>query len=532
MAKLICVRPQLSDFQEMELNIVPKVVGYRDVTSTSRKKGKNVKRKPSRVRSKAHLAVRSNGIPPFTAWVETAKNYEPHYAMRDAQSEEKRLKEIIKAKENKLKEFQQGVKKRVKDLQRRKLQEQLGKSYEAVEMEQNVIHQSSFSRKLTLPTRDTCVYRDGSDLTIRGTCGSVVHDPTAADRASKLLDEHASKILQCSRHAREILSSKSAPVDMEQLNELPGGLWKGSPTRDHLQGTIRALQDTASSQSFTSDKVCNFTRHQELNINEPVITAGDFWVGQDEIKDMSFSELECHYGKKTFNKPSDGQDGVGVPVRKKQVRFKDQNQLQENRNVAAVNRPAKHNVSKQSTTMSDLIKPGQIQEERKKRTKGQMAVYRRLFMDLEREQVRENIRMKKHHHKMEQLKVEKEIERLTIEHDEMKALALGRDDESVDSEMMTTDFRSQKAKEGGEKHYERSIKVQKDKETERYIDALRAVLKERLQQKKVKLPPLCSCGPTVWDANPDTCANNCIFYQNPKSYAKALSFLLASSELT
>ena len=28
--------------------------------------------------------------------------------------------------------------------------------------------------------------------------------------------------------------------------------------------------------------------------------------------------------------------------------------------------------------------------------------------------------------------------------------------------------------------------------------------------------PLCSCGATIWDTNPNTCANNCIFYKNPK----------------
>ena len=27
---------------------------------------------------------------------------------------------------------------------------------------------------------------------------------------------------------------------------------------------------------------------------------------------------------------------------------------------------------------------------------------------------------------------------------------------------------------------------------------------------------MCSCGATVWDTNPNTCANNCIFYMNPK----------------
>jgi coiled-coil domain-containing protein 15 len=25
---------------------------------------------------------------------------------------------------------------------------------------------------------------------------------------------------------------------------------------------------------------------------------------------------------------------------------------------------------------------------------------------------------------------------------------------------------------------------------------------------------LCCCGETLWETNPDTCANNCVFYRN------------------
>lgn len=41
-------------------------------------------------------------------------------------------------------------------------------------------------------------------------------------------------------------------------------------------------------------------------------------------------------------------------------------------------------------------------------------------------------------------------------------------------------------------------------------------MKEKLKKYKVELPPLCCCGDTFWDSHPDTCANNCIFYNNPK----------------
>lgn len=41
-------------------------------------------------------------------------------------------------------------------------------------------------------------------------------------------------------------------------------------------------------------------------------------------------------------------------------------------------------------------------------------------------------------------------------------------------------------------------------------------MKEKMDQQGVALPPLCPCGVTAWDCNPDTCANNCVFYKNPK----------------
>lgn len=37
-----------------------------------------------------------------------------------------------------------------------------------------------------------------------------------------------------------------------------------------------------------------------------------------------------------------------------------------------------------------------------------------------------------------------------------------------------------------------------------------------MDKRGVELPPLCCCGMTLWDTNPDTCANNCVFYRNPK----------------
>jgi len=50
----------------------------------------------------------------------------------------------------------------------------------------------------------------------------------------------------------------------------------------------------------------------------------------------------------------------------------------------------------------------------------------------------------------------------------------------------------------------------------RFVQALRRNLKEKMESQRLDIPQLCACGPTVWDTNPDTCANNCVYYKNPK----------------
>jgi hypothetical protein len=48
----------------------------------------------------------------------------------------------------------------------------------------------------------------------------------------------------------------------------------------------------------------------------------------------------------------------------------------------------------------------------------------------------------------------------------------------------------------------------------RFVEALKHQLKEKTGIKGKRLPALCCCGETLWETNPDTCANNCVFYRN------------------
>lgn len=54
----------------------------------------------------------------------------------------------------------------------------------------------------------------------------------------------------------------------------------------------------------------------------------------------------------------------------------------------------------------------------------------------------------------------------------------------------------------------------------RFVEALRAQLREKIEIKGIQLPPLCCCGDSVWDTNPETCANNCVFYKNPRGKSR------------
>lgn len=451
------------------------------------------RRKPAqKTRSKGQLEHRSSATLPFAAWVEL--HCDP--ATHSAREEELRLKKVIEEKEEKLREFQQEVKMRVRNLEQMKRDEQHGMSEEAFKVERNVVQQSSLPSTVR---RDNCVYRDDSELKIQR---SVTQDLSAVDAASQLLQEHAQKIRNCSKHARSVLSSKSLGPEVHRVSELlPGGLWRTSPTRDH--GMSRQKHEPEIQQEKNPDKE---------------IEMGDYWIGENAIQDQ-----ESDYYPQISS-----ESGLPVETLEKRVHFQgdealgiessDWDNQQKKSGIAQLNRKSK--------AVEVFLQPSKLMEEKKARAKSQVAVFRRLFMDIEREQVRENIRMKEHRKRMEALKVEKEVERLEIEQrqiDKLKMRRVQKEEEAF--------LRAQEQKKFEMNLAKKEKKLQKEKEMERYIEALKVILKDKLQTRNIVLPPLCSCGSTIWDANPDTCANNCVFYKNPKAYAKALSTVIASSNL-
>ncbi|XP_037697797.1 coiled-coil domain-containing protein 15 isoform X2 [Choloepus didactylus] len=151
--------------------------------------------------------------------------------------------------------------------------------------------------------------------------------------------------------------------------------------------------------------------------------------------------------------------------------------------------------------------------------------YRRLFMDIEREQVKEQQRQKERKKKIEKIKKKKEQQRYA---EEQRILRMTLHDEAHSGETLSerlAQLQLEETKGAREKQQQR------EKEYIRYVDALRAQIQEKMQLYNITLPPLCCCGPDFWDAHPDTCANNCIFYKNHRAYTRALHSVINSCDI-
>ncbi|XP_066222567.1 coiled-coil domain-containing protein 15 isoform X2 [Saccopteryx leptura] len=168
---------------------------------------------------------------------------------------------------------------------------------------------------------------------------------------------------------------------------------------------------------------------------------------------------------------------------------------------------------------------GVDQEEDKKERQKQYLRYRRLFMDIEREQVKEEQRQKEHRKKIAKIKKKKEQQRYD---EEQRMLKMHFYEEPCSGEKMSemlAQLQLEEIKEAREKRQQRG------KEWQRYIEALRVQIQEKMQLYNITLPPLCCCGPDFWDAHPDTCANNCIFYKNHRAYTRALHSVINSCDI-
>ncbi|XP_016521654.1 coiled-coil domain-containing protein 15 isoform X2 [Poecilia formosa] len=263
----------------------------------------------------------------------------------------------------------------------------------------------------------------------------------------------------------------------EVLSDLPGGRWSISPTRHTANACVRRTeeeQETRDVPLFSSQHECplvqqKVSRHTLLNPNNSFIDHG----------------------------------------------------------------------SNTSLEVPKFLWPMTDEEKVKKQHQSQFLKHRRLVMNTEREQVKENQQLRKHLKRTARIKAEKEKLRQDEEMKLERARTLLEARQRL--EERERQVLEQLALEEEEK--ERAIQLQKRKREEkernnekwknsaRFVKALRAQMKERLSQMKLELPTLCCCASSFWDSHPDTCANNCIFHNNPRAYAKALQLTLVNLDL-
>ncbi|KAM9299280.1 coiled-coil domain-containing protein 15 [Gastrophryne carolinensis] len=433
--------------------------------------------------NQAVLAERNPGaVAAVGAWIEAADRGGPSRALVSAEEVEERLIQHQKEKERRLVHFQWEVKQRVNQHAKQRKRHQLQKSYDALAREGLIVKQTSDSAMHLTPKRNTCTYRNtqvaiGSSpvrcVSAQKICDVEEDSETTDENGNHLFKEHSKTLTETMRHVRDRLAALKT-VESEELT-LPGGLWKVSPTRDN-----------------------------PVSRKSPVLHLQDPEEGWPLLR--GYHDLPTE---------------LLVP---------ESNEQKENAKV-----PGKHTCYRlmkapypagpAPTFNTDycaalVLRPGADQEDDRKQRQNQYLMYRRLFMDIEREQVKETRRQKEHSRKISKIKRERENEREIMEERLRSAAKPSLEKQEHALELLKEQ----------ELHLEHQERKQKTKEYTRYVEALRAQMKDKMLQHNVELPPLCCCGSDFWDTHPDTCANNCIFYKNPKAYTRALQSVLMSRD--
>ncbi|XP_073717129.1 uncharacterized protein ccdc15 [Misgurnus anguillicaudatus] len=444
----------------------------------------NKKLSSGNVKNVKVLAERNPAVAPVGAWVESGHECQEHPEMRALLTEEL-LEEIRQDKEENLRRFQDAVRKRISQQARLRKRQQLLKSYETVECEGRIFQQTS---KVTqhLTAQKTQLPSWSHDQLAICSPSSRCFSTQRMDASDQ--HTHVSKVL---KQVRRRLATCQTVQDGDELSQLPGGIWKKSSTRDKAESHILRDNEDCTSTEGASDKEKN---EQGVDAEEkiPLVWQHD-----------KASNLHHHRSKTvTFQNDMVYEKLLGEP----DLTFTD-------------------------FRASQVLWPRDNQEELKKRRQSEFLMYRRLFMDIEREHVKEHQRHRKHLKRTARIKNDKEelrkaeemkMERQRQQEEERKEMA---ERERLILERLRLD------EEEAAEEVKRREKTKKSKETKRYIDALRTLMKEKLEKDKVDLPPLCSCGDTFWDTHPDTCANNCVFYNNPKVYGQTLQSVMLSCDL-
>ncbi|XP_020856288.2 coiled-coil domain-containing protein 15 isoform X1 [Phascolarctos cinereus] len=438
----------------------------------------------------AVLAERNEAVAPVGAWVECASQCgEEAPASVSASQLEEELKEQQRLKEEALKRFQEQVKNRVNQHMRLRKKQQLQKSYEATEKESTVAMKSSDSAPHLTPKSSKNIYQSSLKSAIRSTGPSLLPTQTHGDTAEEEKDENetfqqqALALSQTVKQARQQLASRKTTD-----GEKPLGLSEESTESNPPQEKIYFGQLS----SISAD---------EKDTEKPPPNDLPVKIQDQETKDKTSS------GMKT------------VVTREPAERIEEKGE------------PQRVHDGPQSGLRSEIqhlpsFEYGIDQEEDKKERQKQYLRYRRLFMDIEREQVKELEKQRELRKKIERIKKWKEQQRCI---EEQRILRMTHQEDLYSGEKTHEILADLQLKD---KRGAATKKQQRSRECIRYMEALRAQIQENMKLHNIDLPPLCCCGSDFWDAHPDTCANNCIFYKNHQAYTQALHSVISSCEIS
>ncbi|XP_056108877.1 coiled-coil domain-containing protein 15 [Rhinichthys klamathensis goyatoka] len=433
------------------------------------------------------LAERNPAVAPVGVWVESGDECQEHPEVRALLTEEL-LEETRREKEESLRRFQDAVRKRVSQQVHLRKQQQLLKSYETVECEDKVLQQTSkAAHRLTPQTNLFPSWTHGERVICSPSSRLVSAQGTEAISSSQHT-HHVSKVRKQVRHR---LAARQIVQDGDELSQLPGGRWKISPARNKLEShTLSDQKDYTEGSNDGGEE-----NEQDVDSEDEML------LGQHD------QPLHLHRH------------------RSKAVTFQNDMVYDPDPTASCTGFTTDYRASQ-------VLWPHENQEELKRQRQSQFLMYRRHFMDTEREQVKEHQRHRKHLKRTARIKNEKEQLRKAEEKkmERQRQLEEERKDMAEREYLILERLRLDEEEAAAEK-VERRERTKWIKESKRYIEAMQALLKEKLEKDKVELPPLCSCGDTFWDSYPDTCANNCIFYSNPKAYAQALQSVLLSCDL-
>uniref|UniRef100_W5KJ32 Coiled-coil domain containing 15 n=1 Tax=Astyanax mexicanus TaxID=7994 RepID=W5KJ32_ASTMX len=425
-------------------------------------------RKPREIRV---LAERNPPVVPVGAWVETGAERQEHPAVR-ARITEEIHEEERREKEESLQRFQEAVRRRVSQQARLRNQQQLQRSYETAERECRMVQQSSNAAQHVPARINLFPSWPQGELAICSPNSRLARAQEPEALSTDNSNQYTHQLRKAMKQVRHRLAACQTVREGEELSEFPGGIWK-----KHGSHARRRPEDDEEDEE------------QQENENG----GGD----EDEISLAGQHDQPLHSSKT--------------------VTFQNDLLLKETYLTS---------LKTADSRSTQVLWPGRDEEELKRQKQSQFTMYRRLFMDIEREQVKEHERHRNHLRRIARIKAEKERQRRE-EESRMQQEKSRR--EVAEMERLLLEQLRLETKDHEE--VKRRERTKKAKETNRYIEALRVQMKEKLQQGKVELPPLCCCGDSFWDSHPNTCANNCIFYNNPKGYAQALHSVLLSCEL-